>query len=68
MRIVHSRTWLILPGAEAMSSPEIVWIESMITSSGSWTLMLSMIASRSVSGRTRIFSPSTPSLTARSFS
>ena len=50
--MVHSRTCVMLPGAEPISAWLIVWIESMITISG-FTLSAAVIMlSRSVSAKT----------------
>ena len=52
-RFVDSRTWLTLPGAEEISSRNMVWIESMITMSGFDLSMAPWIVSRFVSQRNK---------------
>ena len=48
----HSRTCVMLPGELSTSEVEIVWMESMMTSSGLASLMLSKIFSNDVSHNT----------------
>ena len=68
MDIVHSRTWLTLPGAAASSGSNIVCMESMMTTVGSVESMAAPISPRSVSASTYISPSETPSRCARIFS
>lgn len=46
---MHSLTWLTLPGAEPAASINMVWIESITTTSGRTSRITSAIVSRFVS-------------------
>jgi hypothetical protein len=48
-RAAHSRTWVIEPASEVSPARDMVWIESMITSSGSSNSVWARMDSRSVS-------------------
>ena len=58
--LVDSRTCDTLPGAEDTSSLYIVWMESMITSSGRSFSITPRIVSRFVSQRSRRFTVKLP--------
>ena len=60
--IVHSRTWLMLPGAELTSASNMVCIESIITISGDRASTFSITSASPVSAKTYISPLSTPSL------
>ena len=51
-RTVASRTWLTLPGAEPSSLLNMVWIESMTSTSGLMESTIARIASTSTSETT----------------
>ena len=65
-RLVHSRTWVRLPGLEEIWDRLMVWMESMMTTSGSVEQMVSQIASASFTVSRYRLSVSTPSRCARS--
>ena len=64
--LVASRTWLTLPAPELISSQYIVWMESMITTSGLYFRIVSCITSRFVSHSIARSFLNAPSLSARS--
>ena len=67
-RLVHSRIWLTLPGAEAISGRYMVWMESITATSGCSWLSFSSTPSRAFSASTYRLGTSTPSRLARSLS
>ena len=66
IRLVHSRTWVTLPGEEVRSVWFMVWMESIITRSGFSVRMCSATSWASVSVRMRRLGLCTPRRLARS--